>query len=146
MCINHKLAHLFNKMPNDCMWIIVFLLLHIWRNKSVTITFTNFKRNTLPSCEIESDYIMITGHPGREWSINHRTGRCFTGHVRRTDGVWDSLPPHARGCHPLRCLVISCYEAKKMCVYCHMLKKIRVGRSETIFFLNFIFYDWIDAE
>ena len=26
-----------------------------------------------------------------------------------------------------------------MCVYCHMLKKIRVGRSEMIFFLNFIF-------
>ena len=30
---------------------------------------------------------------------------------------------------------------KNMCVYCHMLKKIRVGRSEIIFFfLNFIFY------
>ena len=24
---------------------------------------------------------------------------------------------------------------KNMCVYCHMLKKIRVGRSEIIFFL-----------
>ena len=24
-----------------------------------------------------------------------------------------------------------------------MLKKIRVGRSEIIFFLNFIFYNWI---
>ena len=23
---------------------------------------------------------------------------------------------------------------KKMCVYCHMLKKIRVGRSEILFF------------
>ena len=28
---------------------------------------------------------------------------------------------------------------KNMCVYCHMLKKIRVGRSEIIFFLNIIF-------
>ena len=66
-------------------------MLHIWRYKSVTITFTNFKRSTLPSYDIDSGYIMITGHPGREWSINHRTDRCFTGHVRRTDEVWDSL-------------------------------------------------------
>ena len=28
---------------------------------------------------------------------------------------------------------------KKMCVYCHMLKKIRVGRSEMIFFLILFF-------
>ena len=26
-----------------------------------------------------------------------------------------------------------------MCVYCHMLKKIRVGRSEIIFFLILFF-------
>ena len=32
-----------------------------------------------------------------------------------------------------------------MCVYCHMLKKIRVGRSEIIFLVNFIFYNWIDV-
>ena len=33
------------------------------------------------------------------------------------------------------------HEAKKknMCVYCHMLKKIRVGRSEIIFFLILFF-------
>ena len=36
---------------------------------------------------------MITGHLGLEWSLNHRTGRCFTGHVRRTDEVWYSLYP-----------------------------------------------------
>ena len=28
-----------------------------------------------------------------------------------------------------------------MCVYCHMLKKITVGRSDIIF----IFYNWIDV-
>ena len=28
---------------------------------------------------------------------------------------------------------------KKMCVYCHMLKKIRVGRSEMLFFLILFF-------
>ena len=28
---------------------------------------------------------------------------------------------------------------KNMCVYCHMLKKIRVGRSEMIFFLILFF-------
>ena len=34
-----------------------------------------------------------------------------------------------------------------MCVYRHMLKKIRVGRSVIIltFFLNFIFYNLIDV-
>ena len=32
---------------------------------------------------------------------------------------------------------------KNMCVYCHMLKKIRVGRSEIISFFSFIFYNWI---
>ena len=26
-----------------------------------------------------------------------------------------------------------------MCVYCHMLKKIKVGRSEMIFFLILVF-------
>ena len=34
------------------------------------------------------------------------------------------------------------YKAKKkknMCVYCHMLKKIRVGRSEILFFLILFF-------
>ena len=30
-------------------------------------------------------------------------------------------------------------QKKNMCVYCHMLKKIRVGRSEIIFFY-FIFF------
>ena len=32
-----------------------------------------------------------------------------------------------------------------MCVYCHMLKKIKVGRSEILFFFFFIFYYWIDV-
>ena len=32
---------------------------------------------------------------------------------------------------------------KIMCVYCHMLKKIRVGWLEIYIFLNFIFYSWI---
>ena len=32
-----------------------------------------------------------------------------------------------------------------MCVYGHMLKKIRVGRSEIIFFLILFFYNWIDV-
>ena len=40
----------------------------------------------------------------------------------------------------------NCYAKKNMCVYCHMLQKIRVGRSEIIFFLIiFIFYNWIDV-
>ena len=30
-------------------------------------------------------------------------------------------------------------QKKNMCVYCHMLKKIRVGRSEKIFFLILFF-------
>ena len=30
-------------------------------------------------------------------------------------------------------------QKKNMCVYCHMLKKIRVGRSEIIFFLILFF-------
>ena len=30
-------------------------------------------------------------------------------------------------------------QKKNMCVYCHMLKKIMVGRAEMIFFFNFIF-------
>ena len=30
-------------------------------------------------------------------------------------------------------------QEKNMCVYCHMLKKIRVGRSEIIFFLILFF-------
>ena len=29
---------------------------------------------------------------------------------------------------------------KNMCVYCHMLKKIRVGRSEIIFFFLILFF------
>ena len=38
-------------------------------------------------------------------------------------------------------------KAKKInkCVYGHMLKKIRVGRSEIFYFLNFIFYNKIDV-
>ena len=32
-------------------------------------------------------------------------------------------------------------QKKNMCVYCHMLKKIRVGRSEIFFFFNLIFYN-----
>ena len=34
------------------------------------------------------------------------------------------------------------YKAKKknMCVYCHMLKKIRVGRSEINFFFSLFFF------
>ena len=73
--------------------ICILIVTHL-KKQTVTITFTNFKRITLPSSDIESDHIIITGHPGREWAINHRTGRCFTGHVRRTDGVWDSLYLH----------------------------------------------------
>ena len=35
---------------------------------------------------------------------------------------------------------LHCIRPKKnMCVYCHMLKKIRVGRSEMIFFLILFF-------
>ena len=37
------------------------------------------------------------------------------------------------------CIVHIVKAKKKMCVYCHMLKKIRVGRSEIIFFLVLFF-------
>ena len=39
---------------------------------------------------------------------------------------------------------LSGQKKKNMCVYCHMLKKIKVGRSEIYIFFNFIFYNWID--
>ena len=35
-------------------------------------------------------------------------------------------------------------QKKNMCVYCHMLKKIRDGRSDFFFFL-IIFYNWNDV-
>ena len=45
------------------------------------------------------------------------------------------------GSDPGEILLYNTGKAKKnMCVYCHMLKKIRVGRSEILFFY-FIFYN-----
>ena len=37
-------------------------------------------------------------------------------------------------------------QKKNMCVYCHMLKKIRVGRSEIIFFLILFFITELKLE
>ena len=43
----------------------------------------------------------------------------------------------------IQSLLLPIRPKKNMCVYCHMLKKIRVGRSEIIFYYFLFFYNWI---